>query len=163
RTRPPSSTVYGSAPPAGGGKPPPFRVRPVQGPCRLCAMGRKYRSPAFKPCCGGAETVSMRLYRRLRAESGESLTKTVLGMMIFLVAAVALSMTLTASVSVHRIARERTTAEQQAQSQIESIRRLPYDSVGIVNGNPSGVLAASSTVTLAGESMTITTSVTYVA
>jgi hypothetical protein len=129
------------------------------------------KSPAFKLSSGPAETDFVRLRLRsgrlwrglVRGQAGESLTEAVLAMVVFMIAAVALSGTLTASVSVHRIAHLRTTAEQQALSQIETIRRLPYDSVGIVNGNPSGVLAATSTTTLAGESVTVTTSVTFVA
>jgi hypothetical protein len=103
-----------------------------------------------------------RLWRRFARDAGESLTEAVLAMAIFSIVAVSLSGTLTAAVSVQGIARDRTIAEQTAQDRLEYIRRLPYDSVGTTSGNPSGVLSTTTTVSLAGESATITTGVSYV-
>jgi hypothetical protein len=40
----------------------------------------------------------------------------------------------------------RTRSQQQATSEIETIRSLAYDSVGLVGGNPPGTLVASKTV-----------------
>jgi type II secretory pathway pseudopilin PulG len=58
--------------------------------------------------------------------------------------------------------RERTVAEQAATAQIESIRRLPYASVGIVNGNPSGSVVGSQPLRATGLSATMRTQITYV-
>jgi hypothetical protein len=108
---------------------------------------RLARTPRwFKSALTGAENSSLRprdaeRIRRLkrrwpREEAGESLTEAVLAMAMFSIVAVALSGTLTAAVSVHGFARDRTVAEQTAQDRLEYIRRLPYDSVGTTNGNP---------------------------
>ena len=59
--------------------------------------------------------------------------------------------------------RERTASDQLLASQVESIRTLPYTQVGIVGGNPDGVLQSTSTSKLPnGEAVTITTKVSYV-
>jgi hypothetical protein len=61
-----------------------------------------------------------------------------------------------------RFSRERTLAEQAAMLQIETIRSLPYASVGVANGNPSGTVKSAGTVTLKGINGTIQTQITYV-
>jgi len=110
---------------------------------------------------------------RLRSsEAGESLTEVVLGTVIFLVLAGALAGMLTGAISAHRNARGRTAAEQAAEDQIESIRRLPYKCIGTTNGNPAPDSSCTSsqipttTKTLSGTVIgvpaTLTTKITYV-
>ena len=56
-----------------------------------------------------------------------------------------------------KLARERTGADQLAQTQIESLRSLPYYQVGLVRRQPVGQLAASTPPRLpGGEPVTIT-------
>jgi Tfp pilus assembly protein PilV len=103
-----------------------------------------------------------RMVRLSRCEAGVSMIELVLALMIFLVVAAGFSGLLVSSISARKAATERTLGEQTAQDSIESIRRLPYDSVGLVNGNPPGTLAASKTVSVNGVSATVTTQITYV-
>jgi prepilin-type N-terminal cleavage/methylation domain-containing protein len=61
------------------------------------------------------------------------------------------------SSTVARASRERTGADQLAQAQIETIRTLAYTQVGIVGGNPPGVLPHTKSASLpSGEQVTIT-------
>ena len=72
---------------------------------------------------------------------------------------------LTAAVSQQRFARERTLAGQTAQNAIEAIRALPYESIGIQNGNPSGSVSATETAAqlgVVGLDATVTTKISYV-
>jgi hypothetical protein len=60
-------------------------------------------------------------------------------------------------------ARERTAADQLIQAKLETIRTLPYASVGLAGGNPPGTLVASVSTSLpSGEKVTVTTQATYV-
>jgi prepilin-type N-terminal cleavage/methylation domain-containing protein len=54
-----------------------------------------------------------------------------------------------------------SVAESLAQSEIESIRGLNYQDVGVSGFTPSGVLTASRTVVVDGRSYTVATDVTY--
>jgi hypothetical protein len=76
--------------------------------------------------------------------------------------AAAMAGLLTSALSAHKLSRERTIADQAALEHLEYIRRLPYDDVGVVLGNPPGVVVATKTVTLTGFQATITTQVQYV-
>ena len=60
-------------------------------------------------------------------------------------------------------ARERTAADQLIAAKLETIRTLPYASVGLSGGNPPGTLAASVTTSLPnGEKVSVATQATYV-
>jgi hypothetical protein len=83
-------------------------------------------------------------------------------MTILTIVAAPLLGVLTASISSQKLSRERTIAEQTVMSQIESIRALPYASVGIPSGNPPGTLPASQSIDKGGLHATLGTSVTYV-
>ena len=49
-----------------------------------------------------------------------------------------------------------------ANDQIEAIRRLTYTDVGVVGGNPPGVLAATKTINADGVIATVQISINYV-
>lgn len=60
-------------------------------------------------------------------------------------------------------ARERTAADQLIAAKLETVRTLPYASVGLTGGNPPGTLAGSVATSLPnGEKVTVTTQATYV-
>ncbi len=62
-----------------------------------------------------------------------------------------------------KVARERTGADELAQTKIEGLRALSYTQIGIVHGNPDGVLAASASAKLpSGEGVTVAWQVTWV-
>jgi len=77
------------------------------------------------------------------AEEGFGLIEMVMATTLFLCVSAPLVGVLLASVAQQKLSRERTLATQAAQTAIESIRALPYNSVGTVNGNPAGTVAAS--------------------
>ncbi len=105
----------------------------------------------------------VRLRRGRRAgEAGFTLVEMLVAMILFLTIAAALAATLTSAVAAHSIARGRTIAEQLARDQVESIRRLPYGSVGTTNGNPPGVVVPSRTVNGAGLNAIVKTRITFV-
>jgi len=81
---------------------------------------------------------------------------------LLVIAAAALAGVMTASIASTSVARDRTLAEQAAADKVESIRRLPYDQVGLVGGNPVGGVAATSSFTRGGLTATITTAISYV-
>jgi prepilin-type N-terminal cleavage/methylation domain-containing protein len=103
----------------------------------------------------------MRHRRRVAGESGFTLVETLFAMVIFAGLAVAMAGLLTSAISANKLARERTVAEQAAMEQIEYIRRLPYQDVGILLGNPPGVVASTKTIAT-GLVGTITTQIRYV-
>jgi len=51
---------------------------------------------------------------------------------------------LTSSIAATAVAGDRTKAEQCAADRVEQIRRMDYDAVGVVGGNPPGVVPSSS-------------------
>jgi len=99
---------------------------------------------------------------RLGNQSGFTLIEAVTSMVIFAGLAAAMAGLLTSAVSSNKLARQRTLADQAALEHIEYIRRLPYDDVGIVLGNPPGVVLATTSVARTGIDATITTQIRYV-
>lgn len=100
--------------------------------------------------------------RARMSEAGFTLIETVLAMAIFIGVATSLAGVLTSSIAAHTVARERTLAEQIANGEMESIRRLPYAQVGVVGGNPGGTVVATRTVTQDGLIATVTDQISYV-
>jgi hypothetical protein len=83
--------------------------------------------------------------------------------MMMVIIGAPLALILTSSAALAGSARERTAADQFAQTQIETIRTLAYSKIGINGGNPDGDLTASVAANLpSGEQVTVATSVTWV-
>jgi hypothetical protein len=104
------------------------------------------------------------LGRVLRNEDGFGLIETMIAMTMFAIVSAPLVGILLASVAQQKTSHERTLAAQTAQSAIESVRSLPYDSVGIQNGNPSGSVSAAmpaSQLGIQGLDATVTTKISY--
>jgi type II secretory pathway pseudopilin PulG len=112
--------------------------------------------------------------RARREERGITLVEVVMAMTIFITVAAALAGVLTSSIVAHDLSRERTMAQEAATEQIECIRRLSYQDVGLYPaGNPSGKIgytggsgdfckASPATINLKGLQATLTTDVKYV-
>jgi hypothetical protein len=83
-------------------------------------------------------------------------------MTLLVIVAVGLEATLSSGIFGTRVARQRTLAEQVASEQVETIRRLDYDDVGTVGGNPAGVLATPQNLTVSGFRLTMRTRVQFV-
>jgi large repetitive protein len=116
------------------------------------------------------------LRRRLslvRDECGFTLIEMVLATAIFIGVAAGLAGVLGSSIVAHDLARERTFSQQAATAQIECIRRLAYQDVGLYpSGNPTGRIgdttggnycnASPFTISKTGIQATMVTTVTYV-
>ena len=90
--------------------------------------------------------------------------ETVMAMAMFAVVSAPLVGVLLASVAQQKSSHERTLAAETAQSAIESVRSLPYDSVGVANGNPAGTIAATmpaSQLGVQGLDATVNTKISY--
>jgi len=111
--------------------------------------------------------VATEIGRRLRATRGQAgftLIEVLLAGLMLAILAAPISALLSSTSSISKLDRERTGADQLAQTAIETLRTLPYTQVGISGGNPSGTLAASQSTTLpSGEAVTISTQVKWVA
>jgi type II secretory pathway pseudopilin PulG len=101
---------------------------------------------------------------RASAEEGFGLIEMLMATTLFLCVSAPLVGVLLASVAQQKLARERTLATQTAQSAIEAIRAMPYNTVGTVNGNPAGTVAASQPANqfgIPGLDATVTTRISY--
>jgi len=116
---------------------------------------------------GPQAQIRSRLHGRLArtsAEEGFGLVELIMATTLFLTISAPLVGVLLASVAQQKLAKERTLAAQAAQSAIETIRALPYGSIGTVTGNPAGSVAASQPVSqfgIAGLDATVTTRISY--
>src|SRR3989337_1767609 len=98
----------------------------------------------------------MSTLRRLREEDGFTIIEAMV--------AVAISLTIQPVVaSLRRIADARTisVAENLAQAEIESLRALAYEDVGLPGRSPSGVLDGQHTVTVEGRAYDVRLDVRY--
>jgi len=112
---------------------------------------------------GRATVTVRRRLRALRGEAGFTLIELVLAATILMIIAAPISAILSAGSVTAKVSRERTGADQIAETEIESIRSLPYNSVGIQHGNPDGSLLSTNSTSLPdGEQVTISRSITFV-
>src|SRR5581483_5009526 len=101
----------------------------------------------------------------LRHEAGIGLVEVVAALALFAIASTALTDVLTSSVNAHGFATQQSLGQEAADAQIENIRALPYDSVGLVNGNPPGSVVVSQPASALGVAKldaTVTTQIEYV-
>jgi hypothetical protein len=87
-----------------------------------------------------------------------------MAMSVFAIVSAPLGGVMLASIAEQATSHERTLAAQTAQTAIEQIRALPYDSIGVLNGNPTGTVAATmqaSDLGIQGLSATIKTRISY--
>ncbi len=98
----------------------------------------------------------------VHGDEGFTLIEVLMATVVFAILATAFATSLTASMRSYQASKVRTVAEQLASSQLEDARRLAYDDLGTVGGNPPGLLQALQTVTDAGQTLNVTTKVSYV-
>ncbi|MBA2741117.1 MAG: prepilin-type N-terminal cleavage/methylation domain-containing protein, partial [Actinobacteria bacterium] len=104
----------------------------------------------------------LRRFSPLRAERGFTLIEAVFAMVLFAGLAAAMAGLLTSAISANKLSRQRTIADQAAMEQIEVIRRLPYQNVGTILGNPPGVVPPTTSINVTGLAATLTTQIRYV-
>jgi prepilin-type N-terminal cleavage/methylation domain-containing protein len=98
------------------------------------------------------------------AEDGFGLIELLMAMTMFAVVSAPLAGVLLASISQQSLSKERTLAAETAQSAIEAIRALPYNSVGLQDGNPTGTVLPTqpaSAFGVTGLDATVTTRISY--
>ena len=111
--------------------------------------------------------------RMVQDERGFTLIEMIVAASIFIGVAAALAGVLGSSIVAHDLARERTFAQQSATAQIECIRRLAYQDVGLYpSGNPTGKIgytgggnfcqSGSYAISKTGIQATMVTTVDYV-
>lgn len=103
-------------------------------------------------------------FARATAEEGFGLIEMLMATTLFLCVSAPLVGVLLASVAQQKLSKERTLAAQAAQTAIESIRALPYNSVGTQNGNPAGTVTATQQASqfgISGLDATVTTRISF--
>lgn len=119
-------------------------------------------APTARPTSRRRRTLRRIAGRLAHGQRGFSMAEVVVAIMIFEFLGAGIIGMLTSTTAATRLARQRTLAHQAALSRIESIRAMSYDSVGIVDGNPSGSVAATSSVDTGGLQATVSTQISYV-
>ena len=99
---------------------------------------------------------------RYHPDDGFTIVEVVVATAVFAILATAFAATLSASLRSLTLSRARTTAEQLASSQLEEMRRVDYDDLGTVGGNPPGIVTPTKTVTTGTQSLTMATTISYV-
>ncbi len=99
---------------------------------------------------------------RGEGDEGFTIVEVMVAMSVFAILATAFAATLSASLQSLASSRARTQAEQLASSQLEEMRRVAYDDLGTVGGNPIGIVSPTKTVTSGNQTLTVGTKISYV-
>ena len=91
--------------------------------------------------------------------AGFTLVETVIGLAIFLLVALALYQAFVGVMHVARLSNVKVLATALANEQIEMIRNLPYEDVGVVSGIPNGVVPHTQTFERDGYTFTLTATI----
>jgi type II secretory pathway pseudopilin PulG len=104
-----------------------------------------------------------RIRRLVGDEAGFSLIEALFATVLFAVVSAALMGVLSSATAADRLARQKTIAQQAAQAQVEWIRSLTYDKVGITPvGNPTGIVPATRAISPVGLKANVVTDIRYV-
>jgi type II secretory pathway pseudopilin PulG len=106
--------------------------------------------------------ITSRLLRAAKREAGFTLMETLFAIVIFGTVSTALVGVLTSATAADSHSRQKTIALELAQQQIEYIRQLNYRDVGLVDGNPGGVVQETQSKKVIGLWYTLTTSIDFV-
>lgn len=106
--------------------------------------------------------ITNRLLRAAKREAGFTLMETLFAIVIFGTVSTALIGVLTSATAADSHSRQKTIALELAQQQIEYVRQLNYRDVGLVDGNPGGVVQQTQSKKVIGLWYTLTTSIDYV-
>jgi type II secretory pathway pseudopilin PulG len=88
-----------------------------------------------------------RMLRLLGDERGISLAEVTIALVLLAIVGAAMVTLLTSATAATKLARHRTIAQQAALGQIEAIRAMDYNDVGVVSGNPAGCLGVTTPTT----------------
>jgi len=82
----------------------------------------------------------------LQAKRGITLIETLIGVVVLVIISAAIYQSYTAVLDTYQTAKVKAIAADVINEEIEFIRSVPYSQIGLVGGVPSGVVAATSTV-----------------
>ncbi|HEY7603480.1 MAG TPA: hypothetical protein VH760_04395 [Gaiellaceae bacterium] len=88
-----------------------------------------------------------RLLRLLGNERGVSMIEVTIALVLLGIVGGAMITLLTSATAATKLARQRTIAQQAALNQIEAVRAMDYNDVGVVAGNPAGCLGVTTPTT----------------
>jgi hypothetical protein len=100
--------------------------------------------------------------RKIFYQAGYGLIEILIALSVLLVATTSLIPAFVLSAETSKRNETRTIAYSIAQQEIEKIKNLPYDEIGLINGNPPGVLEPDVDKKIAGLSVHIKTRVRWV-
>jgi prepilin-type N-terminal cleavage/methylation domain-containing protein len=100
--------------------------------------------------------------RRPASQAGFSLIEILVSIMVLAIVAGGLAAGLTQTSAMLGRSKADSIADKLASSEIETVRRLEYDDVGTVGGNPPGILVADRTETRDNASFRVQNQVVYV-
>ncbi|MCA9387611.1 MAG: prepilin-type N-terminal cleavage/methylation domain-containing protein [Candidatus Andersenbacteria bacterium] len=95
-------------------------------------------------------------------EEGFTLTEALIGILIIGIVFTAMAALFVGGIRSVQDSKSRTLATSIGQRHMETIRNLPYDSIGVAGGWPDGILEATQTVTESDATFTMTTTVQYI-
>lgn len=96
------------------------------------------------------------------SQAGVTVIELLVGLAIFLIVGVAIFSLLQSSLKVVNADQNRSTALAIARKKLEIIKNLPYDSVGLVGGIPSGTITSIDNESLNHINYTVSTDIRYV-
>jgi hypothetical protein len=97
----------------------------------------------------------------LQISKGMGIIDVIIGVALVLIIFLALFGVLRASLSLSALAKAKTTAVELANTQMEYLRGLSYDSLGTVGGIPSGLIPQTSTTAIDGIAYSVRTFIAY--
>ncbi|MDO8626436.1 MAG: prepilin-type N-terminal cleavage/methylation domain-containing protein [Candidatus Magasanikbacteria bacterium] len=96
-----------------------------------------------------------------RGQNGFSLVEVIVAVAVFVLFALGVYGAINSILVIARESRLKVAVAGVLSQQMEIIRSVPYDSVGTINGLPSGVLSATSTITDGGLVFNVITTVSF--
>lgn len=97
-----------------------------------------------------------------QADDGFTLLEMMVALFVFAILASGFAMTMGGSLKAFQRSRVKTLGEQIANDKLEDARRMPYDSLGNLAGNPLGTIPFTQTQNVGGYTFTVGTDVSFV-
>jgi prepilin-type N-terminal cleavage/methylation domain-containing protein len=96
------------------------------------------------------------------ADGGFTLIEMMIALFVFALLASGFAITMGGTLKAFQRSRVKTLSEQIASDKLEDARRMPYDDLGNVAGNPIGIVPLTQSQNVGGYTFTVTTDISYV-
>lgn len=120
-------------------------------------MAIKFFYPVKGKTLSGANGLKKKI-----SQSGMTLVELLIAVTVFMMLGVAIYSMLSYILKTELAAKDRVLASNIASSELEIVRNLSYDSVGVINGSPSGSLPQAKSVTVNNVQFNVSFDVRYV-